>query len=68
MAINPLQQPINYGGMAPQVNIGQQFAELGQALADRQKRSQLQEAKVEADRLKAKYATDLQATIDNPTQ
>jgi len=38
MAINPLQPPINYAGILPQVNIAQQFSEFGQVLADRQKR------------------------------
>lgn len=61
MAINPLQPPINYAGMVPQINIGQQFAELGQVLAERQKRTQ-------AEEVKKAYATDLQAAIDNPTQ
>jgi hypothetical protein len=61
MAINPLQAPINYAGMVPQVNIAQQFAEFGQVLADRQKR-------IQADEVKKVYATDLQAAIDNPTQ
>lgn len=47
--------------MVPQVNIGQQFAELGQVLIDRQKR-------IQAEEVKKVYATDLQAAIDNPTQ
>jgi hypothetical protein len=54
MAINPLQAPINYAAMAPQINIGQQFAELGQVLAERQKRTQ-------AEEVKQQFATDLQA-------
>ena len=60
MAINPLQPPINYAGMIPQVNIGQQFAELGQVLVERQKRTQ-------AEEVKKVYATDLQAVLDNPS-
>jgi hypothetical protein len=60
MAINPLQPPINYAGMVPQINIGQQFAELGQVLAERQKRTQ-------AEEVKKAYATDLQAVLDNPS-
>lgn len=60
MAINPLQPPINYAGMVPQINIGQQFAELGQVLAERQKRTQ-------AEEVKAAYSTDLQAVLDNPS-
>ena len=46
--------------MIPQVNIGQQFAELGQVLAERQKRTQ-------AEEVKKAYATDLQAVLDNPS-
>lgn len=61
MAINPLQPPINYAGMVPQINIGQQFAELGQALVERQQRTQAQEGQ-------AAYAADLQNAITNPTQ
>ena len=60
MAINPLQPPINYAGMIPQINIGQQFAELGQVLAERQKLTQ-------AEEVKKAYATDLQAVLDNPS-
>jgi len=60
MAINPLQPPVNYAGMVPQINIGQQFAELGQVLAERQKRTQ-------AEEVKKAYATDLQAVLDNPS-
>jgi len=61
MAINPLQPPINYAGMVPQVNIAQQFAEFGQVLVDRQKR-------VQAEKIKEEYKTDLEAAIANPTQ
>jgi len=60
MAINPLQPPMNYAGMVPQINIGQQFAELGQALVERQQRTQAQEGQ-------AAYAADLQAVLDNPS-
>ena len=61
MAINPLQQPINYGAIAPQVNIAQQFAEFGKVLVDRQNR-------IQAEEVKKAYATDLQAALANPTQ
>ena len=61
MAINPLQAPINYMGMAPTVDLGKKFEEFGQVLAERQKRTQVEE-------VKKTYAADLQATIDNPTQ
>ena len=60
MAINPLQPPINYAGMIPQINIGQQFAELGQVLVERQKRTQ-------AEEVKAAYAADLKSVLDNPS-
>jgi len=60
MAINPLQPPINYAGMIPQINIGQQFAELGQVLAERQKLTQ-------AEEVKKAYATDLQSVLNNPS-
>ncbi len=61
MAINPLQRPIDYAGMTPQVNIGQGIEELGAAFAKRQERIDA-EAQAEA------YKTDLQAAIDNPSQ
>lgn len=60
MAINPLQPLTNYAGMVPQINIGQQFSELGQVLAERQKRTQ-------AEEVKKAYATDLQEVLDNPS-
>jgi hypothetical protein len=60
MAINPLQQPVDYFGAMPQVDIGKQFAEFGQVLAERQKRTQ-------AEEVKALYKTDLQAVLDNPS-
>jgi hypothetical protein len=60
MAINPLQQPINYFGAAPQIDIGKQFEEFGQVLAERQKRT-------EADVTKAAYKTDLQEVLNNPS-
>ena len=60
MAINPLQQPVDYFGAMPQVDIGKQFAEFGQVLAERQKRTQ-------AEEVKAAYKTDLQAVLDNPS-
>jgi len=60
MAINPLQAPINYAGMVPQINIGQQFSELGQVLAERQKRTQ-------AEEIKKTYAIDLQGVINDPS-
>jgi hypothetical protein len=61
MAINPLQAPTNYMAMLPQVDLGQQFAEFGQVLAQRQER----EAALNAQK---QYAADLQSTLDNPTQ
>lgn len=61
MAINPLQAPTNYMAMLPQVDLGQQFAEFGQVLAQRQQK----EAALNAQK---QYAADLQSTLDNPTQ
>lgn len=61
MAINPLQPPVNYMAMMPRVNIGQEFAELGQVLAQRKERQQ-------AEELRQQYAADLQNAINNPTQ
>jgi hypothetical protein len=61
MAINPLQAPINYMGMIPQVNLGQEFAEFGQALAQRQERIKKQE-------FQKQYSQDLQSALATPTQ
>jgi hypothetical protein len=47
--------------MLPQVDLGQQFAEFGQVLAQRQEK----EAALNAQK---QYAADLQSTLDNPTQ
>jgi len=60
MAINPLQPPINYMGMAPQLDLAKQFEGFGQALAERQKRTQ-------AEAIKAAYATDLETVLSNPS-
>jgi len=54
-------EPINYMAMVPQVNLGQQFAELGQVIAERRQR-------VAAEEAQKAYASDLQSAIDNPTQ
>lgn len=59
--INPLQPPINYMAMLPQANFGQQFAELGQAFAQRN-------ARVKAEEQSKQYAADLKAALSNPTQ
>lgn len=61
MAINPLQAPTNYMAMTPQVNLGQQFAEFGQVLADRQKRQQ-------AEQIKQQFSDDLQAAQADGSQ
>jgi hypothetical protein len=61
MAINPLQAPTNYMAMTPQVNLGQQFAEFGQALADRQKRQQ-------AEQIRQQFSDDLQAAQADGSQ
>lgn len=73
MAINPLQQPINYSAQMVDLGpafagFGQAFQTLGQGFAAEAKREEAAAAKAEADRLKAQYATDLQAAINNPTQ
>ncbi len=73
MAINPLQQPINYSAQMVDLGpafsgFGQAFQTLGQGFAAEAKREEAAAAKAEADRLKAEYATDLQAAIANPTQ
>jgi hypothetical protein len=58
MAINPLQPPINY---QPQmVDLAPAFEQFGQALAERKKRT-------ETETVKAQYATDLKAVLDNPS-
>ena len=51
MAINPLQRPIDYAGMVPQVNIGQGIEELGAAFAKRQER-------IDAEAQQAQFAID----------
>jgi hypothetical protein len=58
MAINPLQQPINY--QTQMVDLAPAFEQFGQALAERQKRTQ-------AEAVKTAYKTDLQAVLDNPS-
>ena len=61
MAINALQPPVNYMGMAPQIDLGRQFAEFGQVMAQRKERTQ-------AEEVRQQYATDLQNALTNPTQ
>jgi hypothetical protein len=61
MAINPLQKPIDYAGMVPQINIGQGIEELGTAFAKRQER-------IDAETKAAEYATDLADVIADPKQ
>jgi hypothetical protein len=61
MAINPLQAPTNYMAMTPQVNLGQQFAEFGQALAQRQQRQQ-------AEQIRQQFSDDLQAAQADGSQ
>jgi len=60
MAINPLQPPVNYLGMIPQLDLAKQFEGFGEALAERQKRTQTEE-------VKAAYKTDLQEVLNNPS-
>ena len=47
-------------GMAPQLDLAKQFEGFGQALAERQKRTQ-------AEAIKAAYATDLETVLSNPS-
>lgn len=61
MAINPLQAPINYMAMTPQVDLGRSFSELGQVLAQRQQQQQAQE-------VKQQFANDLQAAQTDGSQ
>jgi len=61
MAINPLQAPINYMAMTPQVDLGKSFSELGQVLAQRQQQQQAQE-------VKQQFANDLQAAQTDGSQ
>ena len=60
MAINPLAPPVNYLGMIPQLDLAKQFEGFGEALVERQKRSQ-------AEDVKAAYKTDLQEVLNNPS-
>jgi len=60
MAINPLQPPVNYLGMIPQLDLAKQFEGFGEALVERQKRTKTEE-------VKAAYATDLQTVLNNPS-
>ena len=60
MAINPLQPPVNYLGMIPQLDLAKQFEGFGEALAERQKRTQAEEVKIA-------YKSDLQAVLNNPS-
>jgi hypothetical protein len=61
MAINPLQAPVNYMAMTPQVDLGRSFSELGQVLAQRQQTQQAQE-------VKQQFANDLQAAQADGSQ
>jgi len=61
MAINPLQRPIDYAGMTPQVNIGQGIEDLGAAFAKRQER-------VDAEAQAEAYKTDVTDLLGNPSQ
>jgi len=68
MAINPLQGPIDYSGMIPQVDLTQRIAQglqLGSGIRQAQDQRAQAQAAAEA---KQQYSTDLQAAFDNPTQ
>jgi hypothetical protein len=66
MAINPLQQPINYS--AQMVDLGPAFAGFGQAFQTLGQGFAAEAKREEAAAAKAQYAADLQAAISNPTQ
>jgi hypothetical protein len=66
MAINPLQQPINYS--AQMVDLGPAFAGFGQAFQTLGQGFAAEAKREEAAAIKAQYAADLQAAINNPTQ
>jgi hypothetical protein len=66
MAINPLQQPINYS--AQMVDLGPAFAGFGQAFQTLGQGFAAEAKREEAAAVKAQYAADLQAAINNPTQ
>jgi hypothetical protein len=68
MAINPLQKPIDYAGMTPQVNIGQGIEDLGTAFVKRQERIDAETKQAEAEAQQAQYAADLEATLADPSQ
>jgi hypothetical protein len=61
MAINPLQKPIDYAGMFPQVDIGKGIEELSDTIIKAKEASDL---RTQA----AQYKVDLEETINNPTQ
>jgi 2C-methyl-D-erythritol 2,4-cyclodiphosphate synthase len=61
MAINPLQKPIDYAGMFPQVDIGKGIEELSDTIIKAKEASDL---RTQAEQ----YRTDLEETINNPTQ
>lgn len=60
--------PYNYMQFMPQINIGAQFAELGEALAMRRQRQAEAAAREQEAGLREQYAQDLQAAFVNPTQ
>jgi hypothetical protein len=60
MAINPLQKPIDYLGMVPQVDIGQGIEKLGAAFSKRQE-------SIDTEAKAAQYRADLDGLINNPT-
>jgi len=66
MAINPLQQPINYS--AQMVDLTKNFQGLGDSLLSLGEGFAEQRKAEEAAKLRSQYATDLQAALDNPSQ
>jgi hypothetical protein len=61
MSINPLQAPVNYMAMTPQVDLGRSFSEFGQVLAQRRQQEQ-------AQAVKQQFANDLQAAQTDGSQ
>jgi hypothetical protein len=61
MSINPIQAPVNYLGMMPQVDLAQSFSQLGQVLAQRRAEAQAGEAK-------AQFAADLDGAQKDGSQ
>lgn len=60
-------QPINYMALTPQVNIGQGFAQLGQAIGQNVERIEKQELADQAMQMREQYAADVQNAFNAGT-